>query len=81
MEVIVTSPWVPREWIQAHGLEPRGVWLRQHHQPAAVAEGVCAFAQEMASLAKDLAKVMVIQEMRLAKNIMRPKSRWKSWRH
>ena len=27
MEVFCTSPWVPPEWIKAHGLEPRGIWL------------------------------------------------------
>ena len=60
MEVILTSPWVPREWIQAHGLEPRGVWLREHHQPVAAPEGVCAFAQEMMSLAEAHPKAIVV---------------------
>ena len=27
MQVFYTSPWVPPEWIKAHGLEPRGVWF------------------------------------------------------
>jgi len=52
LEVIVTSPWVPREWVQAHGLEPRGVWLQKQPRPVAAPEGVCAFAQAMASLAE-----------------------------
>lgn len=52
MEVFVTSPWVPVEWIKAHGLEPRGAWLGEIRQSVAVREGVCAFAQQMADLAK-----------------------------
>jgi benzoyl-CoA reductase/2-hydroxyglutaryl-CoA dehydratase subunit BcrC/BadD/HgdB len=52
VEVFVTSPWVPVEWIKAHGLEPRGAWFAKSDQPVAVPEGVCAFAQEMASLAE-----------------------------
>ena len=52
MDIILTSPWVPREWIQAHGLEPRGAWLERLPQPVAVPAGVCAFAQGMASLAE-----------------------------
>ena len=52
MDVILTSPWVPREWIQAHGLTPRGVWLGKKDQPVALPEGVCAFAQEMTRLSE-----------------------------
>lgn len=51
MEVFVTSPWIPLEWIAAHGLEPRGAWFGQASQLSAVPEGVCAFAQRMANLA------------------------------
>ncbi len=51
MEVFVTSPWIPPEWIAAHGLVPRGAWFGQTRQPSAVPEGVCAFAQRMADLA------------------------------
>lgn len=50
--VFVTSPWVPVEWIEAHGLEPRGAWSAMTEGPVAVPEGVCAFAQKTASLAK-----------------------------
>lgn len=50
MEVFVTSPWVPAEWIQAHGLEPRGAWFAAPSCAAAVPEGVCAFARAMVGL-------------------------------
>lgn len=54
MFVYVTSPWVPREWIYAHGLEPRGVWLdRDLGIPASpLRAGACAFSQSMISLAE-----------------------------
>ena len=45
MEVFYSNPWVPREWIMAHGHEPRGLWGAPGHPPATVAAGVCAFAQ------------------------------------
>ena len=46
MEVFYTSPWVPPEWIKAHGLEPRGIWLVRDFacEPLPLAAGVCAFA-------------------------------------
>lgn len=43
---------MPREWIQAHGLAPHGVWLGRHDHAVALPEGVCAFAQAMACLAE-----------------------------
>ena len=44
-EVFYASPWVPPEWIKAHGLEPRGVWIVGDASPLPVAAGVCAFAE------------------------------------
>ena len=29
MKVFYSSPWVPVEWIEAHGLQPRGVWFAE----------------------------------------------------
>jgi len=52
MEILCTSPWVPPEWIKAHGLEPRGAWLHNCAQLTGAPEGVCAFAQAIASLAE-----------------------------
>jgi len=61
VEVICTSPWVPVEWIAAHGLEPRGAWFAVDELPAvAVPEGVCAFAQAMLELAKSKPAAAVI---------------------
>lgn len=40
------------EWIKAHGFEPRGPGLSNPEQPTAVPEGVCAFAQHLADLAR-----------------------------
>jgi benzoyl-CoA reductase/2-hydroxyglutaryl-CoA dehydratase subunit BcrC/BadD/HgdB len=55
MQVFVTSPWVPAEWIKAHGLEPRGVWFAEgfgcRTQP--LAAGVCAFANGVVRLAEE----------------------------
>jgi hypothetical protein len=54
MEVIYTSPWVPPEWIKAHGLEPRGIWLANDFagEPLPLAAGVCAFANAAVHLAE-----------------------------
>jgi hypothetical protein len=53
MEVCYTSPWVPPEWIKAHGLEPRGIWLARDfaNAPLPLAAGVCAFANAAVWLA------------------------------
>jgi hypothetical protein len=47
MDVFLTSPWIPAEWVRAHGLQPRGIWSAENFQPGAwpLAAGVCAFAE------------------------------------
>jgi len=47
MQVFFASPWIPAEWIEAHGLEPRGIWLAEDFGRGAPAlgAGVCAFAE------------------------------------
>lgn len=47
MQVFLTSPWVPPEWIKAHGLEPRGIWSAKDFSFEALplSAGVCAFAE------------------------------------
>jgi hypothetical protein len=47
MDVFLTSPWIPSEWIRAHGLQPRGIWPVESFQPGAwpLSAGVCAFAE------------------------------------
>jgi hypothetical protein len=52
MQVFYSSPWVPPEWIKAHGLEPRGVWLVGDSRPLPLASGVCAFAESVVRLAE-----------------------------
>jgi hypothetical protein len=52
MQVFYASPWVPPEWIKAHGLEPRGVWLGGDSRPLPLAAGVCAFAESVVRLAE-----------------------------
>jgi hypothetical protein len=55
MEAFCTSPWVPPEWIKAHGLEPRGVWLARDlaREPLPLAAGICAFANAAVRLAEE----------------------------
>ena len=47
MDVFLTSPWIPAEWVRAHGLQPRGIWSAENFQPGAwpLSAGVCAFAE------------------------------------
>ena len=52
MQVFYTSPWVPPEFILAHGLEPRGIWsVAECAQPQPTA-GSCAYAQTIVGLAE-----------------------------
>jgi len=60
LQVFVTSPWLPVEWIEAHGLEPRGAWSATDDQTGAVPEGVCAFALAMSDLARAQPEAAVI---------------------
>ena len=62
MDVFYTSPWVPPEWIKAHGLEPRGIWLARDFacEPLPLAAGVCAFANAAVRLAERQAGSAVI---------------------
>ena len=62
MEVFYTSPWVPPEWIKAHGLEPRGIWLARElaGEPPPLAAGVCAFANAAVRLAEQQAGSAVV---------------------
>ncbi len=60
LHVFVTSPWVPAEWVEAHGLELRGAWFETNDEPVAVPEGACAFAQAMLKLARAHSQPAVI---------------------
>jgi benzoyl-CoA reductase/2-hydroxyglutaryl-CoA dehydratase subunit BcrC/BadD/HgdB len=54
MDVYLTSPWVPPEWIKAHGLVPRGIWCAPGFafDTSPLTAGVCAFAQATVRLAQ-----------------------------
>ena len=47
MDVFLASPWIPAEWIRAHGLQPRGIWSADNFHCGAwpLSAGVCAFAE------------------------------------
>ncbi len=60
MEVFCTSPWIPVEWIKAHGLEPRGIWSAGFGPRGAVAGGVCAFAQQLVDFSEAHPEAAVI---------------------
>ena len=53
MRVLLTSPWIPAEWVRAHGLEARGIWFvdgfRQSTPP--LTAGLCAFAESVVQFA------------------------------
>ncbi len=51
-QVFYSSPWVPREWIKAHRLEPRGVWFARDFALPPLAAGICAFAESVVQLAE-----------------------------
>ena len=62
MNVYYSSPWVPVEWIEAHGLEPRGVWSANDFGRGALplAAGVCAFSEAMLRFAESHPEAAVI---------------------
>jgi len=47
MNVYLTSPWIPAEWVRAHGLEPRGIGSAAHFSRGnlPLSAGVCTFAE------------------------------------
>jgi hypothetical protein len=62
MNVYYSSPWIPAEWIKAHGFEPRGIW---HHNEFGrgvppLSAGVCAFAEAVLRLAEGHRETPVI---------------------
>jgi benzoyl-CoA reductase/2-hydroxyglutaryl-CoA dehydratase subunit BcrC/BadD/HgdB len=62
MQVFYTSPWIPAEWIRAHGLEPRGIWLGEtfSNDSLPLAAGVCAFAEAAVRFAEARSDAAVI---------------------
>lgn len=51
MRVYFTSPWIPAEWIKAHGFEPCAIWTEDscRHKALSQSAGVCAFAEGVVS--------------------------------
>jgi len=62
MRVFLTSPWIPAEWVRAHGLQPRGIWSAEYFQPGTwpLSAGVCAFAEATVRFAEALTDSAVI---------------------
>jgi benzoyl-CoA reductase/2-hydroxyglutaryl-CoA dehydratase subunit BcrC/BadD/HgdB len=62
MRVWLTSPWIPAEWVRAHGLEPRGLWFEDQFcsQVAPGSAGVCAFAEHAVQVAETQPDAAVI---------------------
>ncbi len=54
MDVFLTSPWIPAEWIRAHGLPARGIWSGADFQHGTwpLSAGLCAFAEAAVRLAE-----------------------------
>jgi benzoyl-CoA reductase/2-hydroxyglutaryl-CoA dehydratase subunit BcrC/BadD/HgdB len=54
MKVFYSSPWVPAEWIEAHGLQPCGVWFAEDLSWGALplSAGVCAFSEAVLRFAE-----------------------------
>ncbi|HOW66543.1 MAG TPA: 2-hydroxyacyl-CoA dehydratase family protein [Candidatus Paceibacterota bacterium] len=52
MKIFYSSPWVPAEWIKAHGFEPHGIWSAAADPTITKPEGVCAFAQQFPAFLK-----------------------------
>ena len=61
-DVFLTSPWIPAEWIRAHGLQPRGVWSAENFQLGAwpLSAGLCAFAEAAVRFAESRTDAAVI---------------------
>lgn len=61
-EVFLTSPWVPAEWVKAHGLEPRAVIFGADFgaRPAPLGAGICAFAENIIQFARAANKPRVV---------------------
>ena len=47
MRAFLTSPWIPGEWVRAHGFEPCGIWSIAEFRREALplSAGVCAFVE------------------------------------
>jgi len=62
MRVFLTSPWLPAEWVRAHGLESQGIWFAEQFRRTAPAlsAGTCAFAEQVVQFAESPAEKAVV---------------------
>jgi hypothetical protein len=60
MRVFLTSPWIPAEWIRAHGHEAHGLWRHFRHDAPPLAAGRCAFAESAARFAETQPEAAII---------------------
>jgi benzoyl-CoA reductase/2-hydroxyglutaryl-CoA dehydratase subunit BcrC/BadD/HgdB len=62
MDVFLASPWIPPEWIRAHGLQPRGLCSAEIFPPGArpLSAGVCALADAALRFARARSDAAVI---------------------
>jgi benzoyl-CoA reductase/2-hydroxyglutaryl-CoA dehydratase subunit BcrC/BadD/HgdB len=62
MHVLLASPWIPPEWVLAHGFESRGIWFDDRFAAGAIVveNGICALAQNSVQLARQNPRVPVI---------------------
>lgn len=62
MDVFLTSPWIPAEWIRAHGLTPRSICGTENFLRGALplTGGVCAFAEAAVQLTQTNAGSVVV---------------------
>ncbi len=53
-EVLLASPWIPAEWVKAHGLQPRAHLCASQFRTsvAPLGAGICAFAQDTLTAAE-----------------------------
>ncbi len=61
-DVFLTSPWIPAEWVKAHGLEPRAAIFAAGfgRRPAPLGAGICAFAESTVQFAKGSNELTVV---------------------
>jgi benzoyl-CoA reductase/2-hydroxyglutaryl-CoA dehydratase subunit BcrC/BadD/HgdB len=57
---VCSSPWIPAEWLAAHGLTPRGIWSQRPLPGAVLSEGTCGFAQTVRNVARAKSGPLVI---------------------
>lgn len=62
MRVFLASPWIPAEWVRAHGLESEGIWFAEAFRRSTppLSAGNCAFAENVVQFAESQADAAVV---------------------